>query len=736
MQLPTLLSKKSPEQVEELVYVEIGLDWVASALWTIDQDQVEIVARGTFEVGDTSQKKSLVELVDLSISSAIEASQQDPSQILFCLPQVWTEDGQVTPDKKNLIQHVCQKLDFKPLGFVVTTEAIVHSLEQKNGQPVTAFILELSQADLYLSLSTNSQIIESHLVGRSQDLAADIREGVARFTTKKPLPSYMVLYGNDDLDGLKQELLQFDWKESLSLFHIPKVDTLTVNQVTDAAVNAGSSQLMAARNEPKPSKSESQAQTQSDDGEANFGFQVTQVDEAEELSTNLDDPELAASLANVVEPDENDDDDETDVKESNNQYEPATPTSKSSSGKLSALLGWLPPVKWLWTVVGVLIAVAIASLTYWWVTWYLPSADVEIVVEPKRTQQNLDFAIATEIGQSNLEEGILKATELVSEETAQVSTEATGEKLVGERARADIIIYNRTDSPKSFPAGTILRANGQAYTLDQDVEVASASSTENDDLSVTTQPAAAEGSITATDIGAEYNQDGLVEFSLENYATSSYLARAEAGISGGTSREITAVAEADHQLLLDQARDQIQARVSQETESQTQEAITSVVLPNYLDQAELEYSAQVGDEATQVSLTLRADVTSLTFARSDLVDYFLASKQNMVEAGVNIDSNNLSISRVEIDSVADDQVNLLTTVQLSYLPSIDLESVKQNIVGKNPDMLSPYLHSAIPGFVEMKIAVSPSWLRNYLPVLPTSPARLNLSLVSADEGTE
>ena len=117
---------------------------------------------------------------------------------------------------------------FKPLGFVITTEAIAQYLKAKEGTPASAILIRVSMSEVAVSIIRLGVIEATHIAGRSGDIASDVKEGLTRFGDQESLPSRIILYDgtSDRLDELTQQLLVSDWYSTFPFLHIPKIETM------------------------------------------------------------------------------------------------------------------------------------------------------------------------------------------------------------------------------------------------------------------------------------------------------------------------------------------------------------------------------------------------------------------------------------------------------------------------------------------------------------------------------
>jgi len=209
MSLKNIISKLSHKQKEELktfLAVEISSETIKSALWTVEAARTEIIKIGSLQEWDGENKELLLAAVDKSISSACEKTSAEPEGMIFGLPRSWIKDDQIIEEKKELLKFICHRLELKPLGFVANLEALIAYLKIKEGTPVNAIFINLQETQSLISLVQLGKIKATKIVGRSDDLAADVKEGLSRFKKMENLPARMIIFnGTVDLEEYKQE---------------------------------------------------------------------------------------------------------------------------------------------------------------------------------------------------------------------------------------------------------------------------------------------------------------------------------------------------------------------------------------------------------------------------------------------------------------------------------------------------------------------------------------------------
>jgi len=218
------LTKKPSPNIGCFLAVQIDTEFIKTAVWGIKNDLPEIIGVGGTAQWDGTSVEVLLEAIDTSLSVALEKIPEKVgiAKAIFGLPEAWVSPESILPARLNDIKIICEKMAFKPLGFVITTEAIAQYLKAKEGTPASAILIRVSTSEVTVSIIRLGIIEATHIAGRSGDIASDVKEGLTRFGDQESLPSRIILYDgtSDRLDELTQQLLVSDWYSSFPFLHI------------------------------------------------------------------------------------------------------------------------------------------------------------------------------------------------------------------------------------------------------------------------------------------------------------------------------------------------------------------------------------------------------------------------------------------------------------------------------------------------------------------------------------
>lgn len=659
--------------------LEISQGVAKSAVWTVVNAQTQVVSVGSPVNWKDPDLTSLISAIDTTVSEASDRVDEGGkiliNKVILGLPASWIKDDKIESEKMTWVRQISEKLKLTPVGFVVTFEAVIRFVQHKEGVPLTAITLGFWPNVLEMSLVRLGKIEGSVTVSRSQNLTDDVVEGLSRFPAVDMLPSRMLLYDSGiDLEEVKQLLLSYPWlspSRKFGFLHFPKVEILPADfTIRAVALSGGTEVAVSLGMLEKVSQTETLPATAAD-----FGFTPEDIHNkpvVEVVESEVEKPKFVLPKFSLPHP---------NIHFHFPQFS----------------------FKFKWGINLVIVLFVLIGLFV--VVWAVPKAKV-----------NLEFQ-TTSINHTFLAELATQSVEASASEELSAST--TGTKIIGDKAVGSVSISNALDIPKNFPAGTtIYSPSGLKFILDSDVAVASASGS-SDNLVV----GKATVKITAAKVGTESNLSAGTIFRIGTFAVTQISAKNDIAFSGGSSREVKAVAKSDIETLRAQVLDKAKANAKQQLLDKT--ASQKLILDSITSQtASEDLDHKIGDSADTINLKLTVRTKGVVINQSDLAKVTAAEINPIVPSGFTvqlIETSNLSIKKTTPDS---SQISISATART--VPQIDNQIIVKTIAGKSLEKAREYLQT-LPGIVKIDFQISPA-----IPVitsrLPFRPSRIEVSI--------
>ncbi len=750
MELGNILGKlKGQEKQEPKKFLALILtdEVVQAAVWSVVKEQTEVIATGAPVEwdGDTGTTTELVTAVDATISSAVEGLGNEPDSVILGIPHSWTDKNGILGVKREFIRTISRELELQALGFVVITDSILSYLKMKEGTPTTSILIQVSRDELTLVLVRLGRIEGLETIGRSDDVVEDVTEGIARFKVSDNLPSRIILFNSmHNLDDIIQNLLSIDWQTQFSFLHTPKIEALPKDVAIQALAVAGGSEVAKSLGfavsestptgpglaGPSGSDLEGSAQPRPDNLRGRSDPEGEVLLSAQEIG--FTDPKL-----DFIDPD--DEPPAAPVKlEPEPQPQPDPPRAdKSDRPKLSF---HFPPLhlphfqlnlgtikRHWWILGGVLV---LLSALVFWLVWLLPSALLTVTVIPKTLEQDVELTLSTTDSSINFSDSIVPAQIQSVQESGEKMIETTGEKTVGDPAKGEVVIYNRTSSSKTFAKGVSLAFGTLKFTLDQDVTIASKSAG-SDYVDV---PGKASVPITSSSIGENSNLPSGTEFTLASFSKDSYVAKNEQAFTGGTEEVVQVVGKDDQKLLLTALTEELLEKIKSTAAGLNNPGSGIYLVPDSAKVQNDSYSARVGETAKTLTLNLSLQASLLKYNTQDVTTLVNSAIDQAVPAGyvrAGLPSTvELSASNIEENGLS---VQGKAKVKVALLPIIDTQALQLSLKGKPATAIEGILTQAVPGYQSTLVELTPHWLPTRFKLIPYNPKNILLDITPIAE---
>lgn len=677
------------EKKQKDLYWAIVLEpgWIQAGVWEIVENKAEVISVSPVTPWETESE--IVSASDAALSSAIQLLPEglsEPSKTVFGVPPSWVDKGQIKEEHLNKIKKICTELSLEPSGFVVLSEAIAHLIKVEEGSAVNAIVAGFGKDFLELSVFKLGNLAGTTQVARSVSFFDDVVEGLSRFSLAEGLPSRIVIYDGKEgeLEEIGEVLTAGSWEnmDKVKFFHTPKIEILTPEKKVTAVALAGATEIAGVmelskdhQNLVTPRESLSPEELGFVVGEDIASRQPTQIEKQPEV---VQKPVHKVRTFDLLK-------------------------KKIGSFRIPKVNG-----KKNLTIAGSVAGAFVVLFLFFWILY--PKAVVKVYVSPKRFEEKVEATVLKDSGSTDIANKIVAGQIASVEVSGEKTKSTTGTKKVGDKAGGSINIQNGTSSILKLSEGTfIIAANNLRFSLVNSASISAA-------LSPST-PGTYIVEVAAGDIGAEYNLAKNEVFSVGNYSKSEVDAIATTDFTGGSSRDISAVSLEDTNSLLN-------SLTSELSENAKKDLLSSISSDRFLIEDSLVatpsskiFSNKVGDEASNLKLSLGLKSSAVSVSKKDLIDLSQKVLEGVGPNGFYLDPSNLSFSFTRLKDLSSASLFNLT-VKADFLPKEDLASLTKIISGKSTSRVEEKF-SQIPGFIRAEINIKPKlpWIFGYFPRL-------------------
>lgn len=560
------------------------------------------------------------------------------------------------------IKQLTKALDLQPMGYIECFEAISFYLQKEDKISLNALLIEIDETQIGIFSYKGGKIDSKKILGRTDDIIADLTEGFEEIKKASLLPARIILYDSGNLDETATKILSHRWSGDF-FAQIPKIDILSEDEVINGLMDIFGEQI---RGELPVEASPSGQPTgdKSEDKDETFGFVINE---------DIGEKELPSVTSKVILPKKNYKD---EFKKLTGGF--LTNFKMNLSGKLFILVGIL------------IIALGLFSNEYFFhkaqLTVYLPTQNLE-----KTVKIELDYRTSSSSA---------SFSEIVN---------TTGKQDIGDKARGSVTISNFDDKEKVFTKGTVLQATKLNFILDSEVKVASSSLTADGSAKL---PGKNTGAVTAAQIGPESNLAKSQRIAFDGLSSSTYFAVNESSFTGGSKKQIQTVSKKDQ----DDLRIAVMNKAKKEIPSikvLPNEAIASSISEVIL--SKIVFSKEVGEEGSKLTLQATADTTQYLYDKDSFINKVIVLFKPEIKENYTIEKGNISYNVNKIVK-EDESLTIDARVKVKAVIKISTEGIKKSVLGKNQSRVKEILKNEykIDGYnLDIDEPLSP--LKNFLP---------------------
>ncbi len=720
--------------------------------------------------------EDLIETADHALSRALEVLPPDIElhKTVFGVKENWLDEESKKIKKAYLqkLKKVCDGLDLAPVGFMVIKEAIVNLIQQEQGAPLSAILVELGGKQVTLTLFRGGRSVQTVEGAMEGSPVLTVNALLNQFTAEV-LPARIILYDTNINEALVQQFIKHQWSKILPFLHMPQISVLPEDfesraivfgvsqQMGLEVVNNDDTQIKTFDNRVALSGSEDESHESrkgklNEDSEnapsiniipsENFGFivdadiaevgenhkrPITEINDEEIPSTTglPRSPSVMSSGSNDLTVARNDKKDQAgnsdeEIKHENVSSETLYEEDSSEHGKKGNIFKNMhlpsisvPSIPSLW-LRGIIIPIFILGVIIggaYYFYFYKVTAMVILTLKPKEVTKNMDIVFASD-EDKDFSNNILSAKEVSDTTDGDMSGSATGKKDVGENASGTVTLYNNNiDSDSDLSKGTTIKSeNSLSFLLTKDVIVASAAG----DVFSGTKPGTAKVDVTAGDIGTKYNLPSGTKFSVAGQA--SVAGKNDTAFSGGSSKSVTVVSKDDLTKLKNDLLKSLEEKANEALAIRAKVDNTLIPLVLSTDVKTSKYDKNAGDEAKNVKLSATISYTGLSYQINDAKEFAKTLLEKEYGKNKTFNEDTLKINLKNTEKKNQKQVSATLAITVSLLPKIETSEISKKLSGKTRQEVAAIL-SRYPQLAGTDIVYRPNifYLGALFPVLPS-----------------
>lgn len=733
----------------------------------VEQESGKIKVIGSHSVPFTTSLEDastdeFLEVLDKVISKAEETlpPNVETTKTIYGVKDEWVEEKKIKKEHLSRLKKVSEPLDLTPVGFLVISEAVAHLVEEEEGAPLSAIVADVGKKTVNLVLYRGGKVVDTQN-GPIEDSPMHTVDRLLKHFTVEVLPSRIILCNGEDDKNLLQKFITHQWSKSLPFLHVPQISVLPEDFVARSIVFGAATQMGfevlgevvdKTAGEIKTYEHGDKTTVQQPDTEEEVKAAIEKNDEVDEGRAG---DEKKTEEKNSSEEEELMEDDTPPIAGDNfgfvkeediEKIRPKTPSKEETfsheeqvasrivdqdeesdkpspfsilTAKLSIISGMLPHLprilkktvgplakvkgnKLLLIPLGILILLIGLSILY----TRMAQATITLNLNPRVVDEAEEVTFSPE-AVNDFSIPTLQAEAVTSSIEGTVSTNATGKKDIGEKAKGTVTLYNSNDARKQLNAGaTITSSNNLDYVLDKDVAVASASG----NIFTGTKPGTAQAAVTAKNIGPDYNLPSNATFTIPGVANMA--GKNDSAFSGGSKKQVTVVAKKDTDKLLADLPKSLQEKAQEDLKNKVDSE--AGLLPGFIDTtiASRKFDKEVDAEAKTVTLRGKVTFEALTYKKKDLQDFATTVLKNKYSEELEVSDKGITTEITESKLGDEGEVTASVAIKANLLPTLNTDDIRKNLAGKSKSDAEKYLKS-LPQISTAEISLSPP-----LPFIP------------------
>ncbi|MBI4004556.1 hypothetical protein HY358_00290 [Candidatus Roizmanbacteria bacterium] len=627
LSLPFLKQKKKEAQFGLLIKESGGVGFIFEKTY----NQLRVLAREQVEF--TNGWDNLIEHVDELLFSLEQRTKTHVDEVIFFVFShlIDQKTKEIQKSHLALFKNLVKNLDVRPLGYIECSDAVMEFLKKHNETHLNAVLIEVDVANISIFVFKAGSKVCGRSIARTDSIVDDLESAFADISREVMLPSRIIIYDSDDLHEESTAIVSHHWDSKLFV-QFPRVEVLAQEDIYKSLFNIFEEQVM--RFSPSVAQAEKAPQ------EEVLGFAIGR--DVERKQEKIVRQKKNNTLFSIVLP-------------------------------MKSLAHLFPKMRLpRWYPIGITAIIGL-SLLLFSIEYFFHKVRINVLFPSRSISKSVDFT------------NELKINNATTSAELSEKRKTTGKRDIGEKAKGEVVINNFDETSKVITKGTSLETNGIKFTLDDDMSVASGSSSIVGGNKVTT-PGKSKAKITAFELGSEGNITKGQTFKVADYKTSTLFAMNESAFTGGSKKQVQTVAKQDIESLKEAILQKGKEQAITEIESTMKEDTGLLDTLTTSSLSNVQSSKEVGEEANEMLLKAHVNTQYYTYSMSDVRTLLKKTLDSEVPSGYTLHENNIQFKIKEVKR----NKNLLAVgmeVEASALKDVSSNEILDKIAGKKQSEL-------------------------------------------------
>lgn len=186
-----------------------------------------------------------LKVLDSTISKAEEGlpPRIETHKTIFGVPTSWVTEKHIKKDYLLKLKKISGELALTPIGFLEIPEAIVHLMQEEEGAPISAILVEIGKEYLSVSLVRGGRVVETKFGNLVDTPTKGVDTLLRSFENVEVFPSRIIIFNGGYDEKLAQSFISHQWSRSLPFLHVPQISILREDFDAKAVVFGAASQM-------------------------------------------------------------------------------------------------------------------------------------------------------------------------------------------------------------------------------------------------------------------------------------------------------------------------------------------------------------------------------------------------------------------------------------------------------------------------------------------------------------